>query len=455
MDPSNPEENLDKEKLIEYIASGCKAEELWRIGTEHEKFAFNLKTLKPLPYNSAGGQADIKRLLEGLISYGWKPILENGVLIGLSLPDNSSITLEPGGQVELSGAPLENVHLTCREVTSHIKQVKEVAEKIGAGFVGLGYQPKWDLKDTTWMPKGRYNIMREYMPRRGSLGHHMMLATCTVQVNLDFSSEYHMVRMFRAALALQPLATALWANSPFKNGQKNGFLSYRSHIWTDTDPDRCGIMPFVFEDNFGFESYVDYMLDMPMYFVYREGQYIDVSGLSFRDFMAGKLPVLYGEKPTIKDWEDHLTTAFPEVRLKKFIEMRGADGGPSKNLCALPAFWVGLLYDDEALASVTKLISDWSFGEISALRDQVPKTALRTPFRDGTLQDVAKDVLNISIRGLENRACIDELGRDETIFLRPLHHIAETGITPAERMLMRFDENWGGEVDPIFSEFAY
>jgi len=455
MDPSNPQENLDKEKLIEYIASGCKVEELWRIGTEHEKFAFNLKTLKPLPYNSRGGQADIKRLLEGLISYGWKPILENGVLIALSLPDNSSITLEPGGQVELSGAPLENVHLTCREVTSHIGQVKEVAEKIGAGFVGLGYQPKWDLKDTAWMPKGRYNIMREYMPRRGSLGHHMMLATCTVQVNLDFSSEYHMVRMFRAALALQPLATALWANSPFKNGQKNGFLSYRSHIWTDTDPDRCGIMPFVFEDNFGFESYVDYILDMPMYFVYREGQYIDVSGLSFRDFMAGKLPVLFGEKPTIKDWEDHLTTAFPEVRLKRFIEMRGADGGPSKNLCALPAFWVGLLYDNEALASVTKLISDWSFEEISALRDQVPKTALGTPFRDGTLQDVAKDVLNISMRGLKNRACIDELGRDETIFLRPLRHIAETGITPAEEMLMRFDENWGGEVDPIFSEFAY
>jgi glutamate--cysteine ligase len=305
------------------------------------------------------------------------------------------------------------------------------------------------------MPKGRYKIMRDYMPSRGTLGHHMMLATCTVQVNLDFSSEYHMVQMFRAALALQPLATALWANSPFKDGQRNDFLSYRSHIWTDTDPDRCGMMPFVFEDNFGFESYVDYMLDVPMYFVYRDGQYIDTSGQSFRDFMAGSLPALPGEKPSIKDWEDHLTTAFPEVRLKKFIEMRGADGGPSKNLCALPAFWVGLLYDNKALAEVTTLIADWSFEEVSALRDQVPTMALKTPFRDGNLQDLAKDILKISKQGLVNRAKIDESGRDETTFLKPLQLIAETGITPAEEMLMRFDREWGGKVDQVYSEYAY
>nr|HIL75098.1 glutamate--cysteine ligase [Rhodospirillales bacterium] len=315
-DQNNIKQIVDKEQLVDYIASGCKVKEDWRIGTEHEKFAFDLQTLKPLPYSGEVGQADIKSLLEGLVAYGWKPVLENGLPIALSLPDRSSITLEPGGQVELSGAPLETVHQTCQEVTSHIGQVKEVAEKIGAGFVGLGYQPKWSLEDTEWMPKGRYKIMRDYMPSRGTLGHHMMLATCTVQVNLDFSSEYHMVQMFRAALALQPLATALWANSPFKDGQKNDFLSYRSHIWTDTDPDRCGVMPFVFEDNFGFESYVDYMLDVPMYFVYRDGQYIDTSGQSFRDFMAGRLPALPGEKPSIKDWEDHLTTAFPEVRLK-------------------------------------------------------------------------------------------------------------------------------------------
>ena len=443
------------DQLVDYLASGCKEQEYRRIGTEHEKFAFDLKTLKPLPYMGGAGQADIKSLLEGLESYGWRPVLENGIPIALSFPDRSSITLEPGGQVELSGAPLETVHLTCREVTGHIRQVKEVAERIGAGFMGLGYQPKWSLKDVQWMPKGRYKIMRDYMPKRGGLGHHMMLSTCTVQVNLDFSSEFNMVEMFRAALALQPLATALWANSPFKNGKKNKFLSYRSHIWTDTDPDRCGVMPFVFEDKFGFESYVEYMLDVPMYFIQRNGQYIDASGQSFREFMAGRLPALPGEKPTLKDWEDHLTTAFPEVRLKKFIEMRGADGGPSRNLCALPAFWVGLLYDEKALADVLTLIADWSFAEVSALRDQVPLTALKTPFRDGTLQDLAKDVLKISKQGLANRAKVDDSGQDETIYLKPLKIIADSGITPADEMLMRFDRDWGERVDPAFIEYAY
>ncbi len=442
----------DKAQLSAYIASGCKPDQIRRIGTEHEKFAFSLNTLKPLTYAGPNG---IRVLLEKLTEFGWEPVLENGQPIALTKPDHSSITLEPGGQVELSGAPLETIHQTCREVTGHIKQVKDVADELGAGILGLGYQPKWSLDDVGWMPKGRYKIMREYMPTRGSLGLHMMLATCTVQVNLDFRSESHMAEMFRAALALQPLATALWANSPFRDGKKNDFLSFRSHIWTDTDPDRCGVMPFVFEDNFGFESYVDYMLDMPMYFVYRDGQYIDASGLSFWDFMAGKLPALPGETPSIKDWEDHLTTAFPEVRLKKFIEMRGADGGPSKNLCALPAFWVGLLYDDQALADVTSMISDWSYDEVSALRDEVPVAALKTPFRGSTLQDLAKDVLAIAKQGLERRAKLDGSGQDETVFLNPLHAIAESGITPAEELLAHFDGDWAGSVDPVFTEYAY
>ena len=442
----------DKAQLSAYIASGCKPDQNRRIGTEHEKFAFSLNTLKPLTYAGPNG---IRVLLEKLTEFGWEPVLENGQPIALTKPDHSSITLEPGGQVELSGAPLETIHQTCREVTGHIKQVKDVADELGAGILGLGYQPKWSLDDVGWMPKGRYKIMREYMPTRGSLGLHMMLATCTVQVNLDFRSESHMAEMFRAALALQPLATALWANSPFRDGKKNDFLSFRSHIWTDTDPDRCGVMPFVFEDNFGFESYVDYMLDMPMYFVYRDGQYIDASGRSFLDFMAGKLPALPGETPSIKDWEDHLTTAFPEVRLKKFIEMRGADGGPSKNLCALPAFWVGLLYDDQALADVTSMISDWSYDEVSALRDEVPIAALKTPFRGSTLQDLAKDVLAIAKQGLERRAKLDGSGQDETVFLNPLHAIAESGITPAEELLAHFDGDWAGSVDPVFTEYAY
>jgi glutamate--cysteine ligase len=453
--PDKNEKIVDKAQLTAYIASGSKPEEEWRIGTEHEKFAFDLETLKPLTYEGRDGAGGIRQLLEGLTEYGWEPVLENGLPIALTLSDNSSVTLEPGGQVELSGAPLETVHQTCREVTGHIKQVKEVADKLGAGFLGLGYQPKWGLDDAEWMPKGRYKIMRDYMPKKGTLGHHMMLATCTVQVNLDFRSEHHMVEMFRAALALQPLATALWANSPFKGGKKNDFLSYRSHIWTDTDPDRCGVMPFVFEDNFGFESYVDYMLDVPMYFVYRDGNYIDASGQSFRDFMAGKLPALPDETPSIKDWEDHLTTAFPEVRLKKFIEMRGSDGGPSKNLCALPAFWVGLLYDDKALADVMSLIGDWSYDEVAAMRDQVPTGALKTPFRDGTLQDLAKDVLEISKQGLGRRAKLDSSGQDETMFLNPLHAIAQSGITPAEEMLAKFEGEWGGSVDPVFAEYAY
>ena len=442
----------DKAQLSAYIASGCKPDQNRRIGTEHEKFAFNLNTLKPLTYAGPNG---IRALLEKLTEIGWEPVLENGQPIALTKPDHSSITLEPGGQVELSGAPLETIHQTCREVTGHIKQVKDVADELGAGILGLGYQPKWSLDDVGWMPKGRYKIMREYMPTRGSLGLHMMLATCTVQVNLDFRSESHMAEMFRAALALQPLATALWANSPFRDGKKNDFLSFRSHIWTDTDPDRCGVMPFVFEDNFGFESYVDYMLDIPMYFVYRDGQYIDASGLSFWDFMAGKLPALPGETPSIKDWEDHLTTAFPEVRLKKFIEMRGADGGPSKNLCALPAFWVGLLYDDQALADVTSMISDWSYDEVSVLRDEVPIAALKTSFRGSTLQDLAKDVLAIAKQGLERRAKLDGSGQDETVFLNPLHAIAESGITPAEELLAHFDGDWDGSVDPVFTEYAY
>ncbi|MDP7425905.1 MAG: glutamate--cysteine ligase [Rhodospirillales bacterium] len=442
----------DKAQLSAYIASGCKPDQNRRIGTEHEKFAFSLNTLKPLTYAGPNG---IRVLLEKLTEFGWEPVLENGQPIALTKPDHSSITLEPGGQVELSGAPLETIHQTCREVTGHIKQVKDVADELGAGILGLGYQPKWSLDDVGWMPKGRYKIMREYMPTRGSLGLHMMLATCTVQVNLDFRSESHMAEMFRAALALQPLATALWANSPFRDGKKNDFLSFRSHIWTDTDPDRCGVMPFVFEDNFGFESYVDYMLDMPMYFVYRDGQYIDASGLSFWDFMAGKLPALPGETPSIKDWEDHLTTAFPEVRLKKFIEMRGADGGPSKNLCALPAFWVGLLYDDQALADVISMISDWSYDEVSALRDEVPVAALKTPFRGSTLQDLAKDVLAIAKQGLKRRAKLDGSGQDETIFLNPLHAIAESGITPAEELLAHFDGDWDGSVDQVFTEYAY
>lgn len=442
----------DKSMLIDYMASGCKPQSKWRIGTEHEKFAYHQEDLTQLEYE---GDRGVRALLEGLTQFGWEPVLENGNPIALIKPDLSSITLEPAGQVELSGAPLENIHQTCSEVAEHLKQVKSVAKELGIGFLGLGYQPKWPREQAPWMPKSRYKIMREYMPKVGTMGLEMMQSTCTVQVNLDFDSEATMVEMFRISLALQPIATALWANSPFKNGKPSGFLSYRSHIWTDTDRDRCGTLPFVFEDGFGFERYVDYMLDVPMYFVYREGQYIDASGQSFRDFMAGKLPAYPGQLPTLKDWEDHLTVAFPEVRLKKFLEMRGADGGPWSRLCALPAFWVGLLYDGPCRKAAWDLIKDWTPEEHEMLRSEVPKTALNTPFRDMTVGDIALDALEIAHEGLSARGIQDGVGLDETHFLNPLFQIAESGFTPAEDLLCAYERRWHGSVDPVFKEYAY
>jgi len=452
-------ENTDKQgvitdvrPLIEYMESGCKPKENWRIGTEHEKFAYCLSDCKPLDYEGPNG---VRALLEGLTQFGWEPVIENGNPIALTKPDHSSITLEPAGQIELSGAPLENIHQTCSEVAEHLKQVKSVAKDLEIGFVGLGFNPKWRREDMPWMPKSRYKIMREYMPKKGSLGLEMMQSTCTVQVNLDFDSEQTMVDMFRISLALQPIATALWANSPFRHGKPSGFLSYRSHIWTDTDPDRCGTLPFVFEDGFGFERYVDYMLDVPMYFVYRDGNYIDASGQSFRDFLAGKLPAYPGEYPTIKDWEDHLTTAFPEVRLKKFLEMRGADGGPWGRLCALPAFWVGLLYDNSARAAALELVRDWTEEERETMRLEAPRLALNTPFRNTSIGDIALDALEIAHDGLSRRGVEDWVGLDETHFLNPLFQIAESGFTPAEELLSAYERRWRGSVDPVFREYAY
>ena len=442
----------DKKVLIDYLASGCKPPENWRIGTEHEKFAYHRDDFSYLPYE---GDSGVRAMLDGLTEFGWVPVLEKGNVIALTKPDGSAISLEPAGQLELSGAPVETIHQTCSEVHEHLKQVKQVANKLGVVFVGLGYRPEEQSAEIPWMPKGRYKIMREYMPKRGTLGLDMMQNTCTVQVNLDFETEKSMVQMFRVGLALQPIATSLWANSPFRNGKPSGFLSFRSHIWTDTDPDRCGTLPFVFEDGFGFERYVDYILDVPMYFVYRDGNYIDVSGQSFRDFMAGKLPGLPGEYPTMKDWEDHLTTAFPEVRLKKFIEMRGADGGPWDRLCALPAFWVGLLYDEEARNSASDLIADWTQEEHEYLRSEVPRQALKTPFRGGTLQDIALETLKISHGGLRRRKRLDSVGLDESHFLRPLCRIAESGLTPAEEMLAAYERRWDHSIQPIFMEYAY
>lgn len=448
-----------REQLIQSLAVGCKPRADWRIGTEHEKFGFYLDgpdadpalALRPPPYEGARG---IEALLQGLRGFGWAPVEEHGQLIGLSR-ERASVSLEPAGQLELSGAPLENIHQTCAEASKHLQEVRAVAEPLGIGFLGMGFQPKWARADMPWMPKGRYRIMRQYMPKVGNLGLDMMTRTCTVQVNLDFADEADMVRKFRVGLALQPVATALFADSPFSEGRPNGFLSYRSHIWTDTDAQRTGMLDFVFDQGFGFERYVDYLLDVPMYFVYREGRYLDVAGHSFRDFLDGRLSALPGQKPDLRDWLDHMTTAFPEVRLKTYLEMRGADGGPWSRICALPAFWVGLLYDDAALDAAWDLVRDFTPAERHALRNGVPRHGLKLPFRQGTLRELALRVLEIAQAGLARRARRNRHEADESIFLEPLLETALTNQTPAERKLALFHGPWGGSVDPVFRQFAY
>lgn len=443
----------DVRQLAAHLEAGCKPDVTsWRIGTEHEKFGFHTADFSPVPYEGPSG---IRALLEGLrVGYGYTPIMEGETIIGLK-QDGASISLEPGGQFELSGAPLTHLHQTCEEVGVHLRQLRDVAGKLGIGFLGLGFSPQWSLEDTPIMPKGRYAIMRAYMAKVGRLGRQMMFRSCTVQTNLDFGSEADMRKKMRVSLALQPIATALFANSPFAEGRTNGFLSYRAHVWTDTDPDRTGMLPFVFEDGFGFERYVDYALDVPMYFVYRGGRYIDASGQSFRDFLKGRLPALPGELPTIKDWEDHLTTIFPEVRLKTYIEQRGADAGPWSRLCALPAFWAGILYNDAALDAAWSLVRNWTAEDRESLRRAVPVMGLRAPIRGGVVQEIAQTVLAIARQGLKARAMLNASGDDETHFLSELEDIAATGITPAERLLERWRTEWKGDMNRVFEACAY
>ncbi|MBT3790279.1 MAG: glutamate--cysteine ligase [Alphaproteobacteria bacterium] len=437
--------------MVEYLEKGNKPAPDWRIGTEHEKFGFRLDDLRPLEYDGPKG---IARLFEGMQKFGWQPILEDGKPIAMAM-DGQSITLEPGGQFELSGAPLENLNQTCDEVNTHLRQIKEVAGEMGVGFLGLGFQPKWGIDDIPIMPKGRYKLMRDYMPTRGKLGRDMMFRTSTVQVNLDFASEADMVQKYRVALALQPVGTALFANSPFTEGKPNGYLSYRSHIWTDVDPDRTGQVPFVFEDGFGFERYVDYALDVPMYFVYRDGKYINALGQSFRDFLKGDLPALPGEKATMLDWENHLTTLFPEVRLKQFIELRGADGGQWRRLCAMPALWTGVLYDDAACAAAWDLCKDWTTEDRANLMHGVAREGIQFDFKGRKVKDLAADVIEIANDGLKARNRTDSFGDDERHFLSAVKLVIEDGRTPAEELLEAYHGRWNGSVDPVFEEYAY
>lgn len=441
----------DRAELVSYFERGNKPPVDWRIGTEHEKFAYHQADYRPLPYE---GEVGIRAILEHLQRFGWSPVYEGDSVIALSL-DGQAVSLEPSGAVELSGAPLRSLHETCHEVNTHLAQVKEIGAELDVGFLGLGYHPKWRHEDMPVMPKGRYGIMRRYMPTRGSLGLDMMFRTCTVQVNLDYASEADMVKKFQASLRLQPIATALFANSPFTEGKPNGFLSYRSHVWTDTDPDRTGFLPFAFEDGMGFERYTDYILDVPMYFVHRGDDYIDVAGRSFRDFLEGKLEELPGERPTLQDWEDHVSTAFPEVRMKQFLELRGTDGGPWGRLCALPALWVGLLYEASALDAAYELCKDWSYEEVVALHADVTRHALGAEFRGRRVQDIAREVIEISAEGLRRRGVHDGNGDDESHFLNPLRETAESGVTPAEELLKAYETRWNGNIDRVFEEYSY
>ncbi|MEQ5787028.1 glutamate--cysteine ligase [Erythrobacter sp. NFXS35] len=437
------------DQLVAPMIGGEKPKADWRIGTEHEKLVYKRTDHRAPSYDEPCG---IRDLLGGLEQFGWQPVEEGGNVIALKGADGA-VSLEPAGQLELSGAPLENLHQTCAETGRHLEQVKAVGEKCGVSYLGLGMWPDKTREELPIMPKGRYDIMLRHMPRVGTMGLDMMLRTCTIQVNLDYSSEADMVKKFRVGLALQPLATALFANSPFTEGKPNGFLSYRSHIWSDTDSHRTGMLPFVFEDGFGYERWARYMLDVPMYFVFRDGKYIDAAGLSFRDFLDGKLSVLPGERPTQSDWWDHLSTAFPEVRLKSFLEMRGADGGPWNRICALPAFWVGLLYDQGALDAAWDLVKGWTMEEREALRNAAPRLALDAPVPGGgTLRDIGREALAIAHKGLAARARLNSSGDNETGFLEALDEIVASGKVPAQRLLDAYHGEWNGDISRVYEQ---
>ena len=443
-----------RDELVAGFEAGNKPKAQFRVGTEHEKFPFTVEGHRPVPY---AGPRGIRALLEGMHDLlGWEPIMEGDNIIGMfDVTGGGAISLEPGGQFELSGAPVENIHQTASELMAHLAQVREVAKPLGIGFLGLGMTPNWSRAEIPMMPKGRYKIMTAYMPKVGTLGLDMMYRTCTVQANLDFSSEADMVKKLRVSLALQPVATALFANSPFTEGKPNGFLSFRSHIWTDTDNQRAGMLPWAFDDGMGFERYTDYALNVPMYFIKRGDKYIDVSGKSFKDFFAGKLDALPGERPCISDWANHLSTIFPEVRLKRYLEMRGADCGPWRRLPSFSAYWVGLLYDDDVLDACWDMVKAWTAEERQKFRDDVPKLGFQAEIRGRNVFTLAQETLRLAARGLVKRNQLDRNGRDETRYLRPLEESIARGITPAEELLEKFHGKWDGSVEPMFDEYAY
>ena len=445
----------DVGQLVEWIAKGAKPAADWRIGTEHEKFLFHRDSLRPVAYDGDSGVEAMLNALCKVIGDKATPIIEKGKIIGLKDGDGGSVSLEPGGQLELSGAPLSNLHQTCAETGRHLRHMRAVSSALGVGMLGIGFQPKWRRDDISWMPKGRYQIMRNHMPKVGTMGLDMMLRSCTVQVNLDYADEADMRRKFRTSLALQPIATALFANSPFKDGKPSGWLSGRAHVWTDTDNARCGVPSCVFDPHFGYEQWIDYILDVPMYFLHRGEDYVDVAGKSFRDYLAGTLAGFEGEPPQMADFEDHITTAFPEVRLKQYLEMRGADSGSWANICALPAYWVGLLYCDEALAEAEDLVRDVGTDDVMAARLSVAKDGLRGKLGAHDVATLAKKTIDIASKGLRNRGIFDDGGDDESGFLQPLRKVIATQKTPAEVMLDLYHGDWAEDIDQVFTSNQY
>ncbi|MGF1577824.1 MAG: glutamate--cysteine ligase [Gemmataceae bacterium] len=435
----------NKSQLVAYLESGCKASEKFRLGTELELFVFRAEEFAPAEYDSPS--PCIRDLLNQMLRFGWTPTDANDLAVGLTR-EGCTITLEPGGQFEFSSPPLSDVHHIFEHTKIYQNELKSAGSELGLSFLAMGHQPKHARLDLPWMPKERYRIMRDYMPKRGSLGLDMMQSTASLQVAIDFASEADMVQKFRVALALQPVVTALFANSPFVKGQPSGYLSYRAHIWKNTDNDRSGSLPFVFETDMGFERYTDYVLDVPMYFVHRDGRYIDATGSSFRDFLAGQLSVLPGERPRLQDWIDHLTTVFPSTRLKTFLEMRGADAGPGRSRSpALAALWTGILYDPTVLDAAWERIRTWTNEERLNLELGVPIHGFDTPFREGTVRDLCQWILDLAKDGLDRRALRNTQGEDETKYLEPLFDAVREGRTFAEELLQRFDQEWSRDID--------
>ena len=443
-----------RDALVAWFEMGCKPAGSFRVGTEHEKVPFYRADHSPVPY---GGERGIRALLEGMCAHlGWERIENGENLIGLyDAKGEGAISLEPGGQFELSGAPLSDAHATADELDRHLTACRVVADPLGIGFLTLGMSPKWSLAETPSMPKSRYAIMARYMPKVGTRGLDMMFRTATVQVNLDFASEQDMVTKLRVGLALQPAIAALFANSPFTDGKLNGLVSARSEIWRHTDPARTGMLAFAFEAGMGFERYVDYALDVPLYFLKRGDHYQDVAGGSFRDLLAGRLAQAPGERATLADWANHLSSIFPEVRLKRFLEMRGADVGPPDRIVALSALMAGLYYDPNALHAAEMLTQGWTAEDRQKLRDDAPVLGLAAEIRGRDLRSVAIDMLAIAQGGLKRRARLNTKGEDETIHLRSLEASAESGREPARHWIERYERPWGRSVEPAFDEAAF